>query len=58
MPQPGQQTDFLYLQLLLEVDGTIHLHYNAVLNYGVQSRSQTLKGIVHIVGVEQQSLLV
>jgi hypothetical protein len=30
--KPGQQTDFLHLKLLLEVDGTIHLHFNALLN--------------------------
>ena len=56
--QQGQQTDFLHLQLLPEVDETIHLHYNALLNSGIQSHSQNLIGTEHIVEDEPQLLLV
>ena len=58
MHRLGQQADLVHFQLLLEVDWIIHLHYNALLNYGIQSHSQTLKGTEHIVAVEPQSLLV
>jgi hypothetical protein len=44
MHRLGQQADLVHFQLLLEVDGIVHLHYNVLLNYGIQSHSQTLKG--------------